>query len=266
MTHPPDLPLDLDEVAAEVGVHYQTVYRWVRAGKLTADMVSGRYLVRRDDLDAFLAARSTPTRPKAPGAARLARAADKMHAALISGDEIAARDLARAIVTERTPIADFIQEVLVPPLRRIGQDWHDGTLSIAVEHRASAITERLLGEVAPRPRGRKRGTVLVAAVSGDRHSLPTTMAAVTLRDNNWSVYHLGADMPPEELVQFCKDNHVDVTVLTLANPDCRDLAERTGATIEASGTPVIVGGPGRTLDELLERVRAAARTPRLSVG
>ena len=255
----PDTVLDLDEVAAEVGVVYQTVYRWVRAGRLPADMVDGRYRVRRHDLDAFLEARATPTRRKAPGEARLLRAADKMHTALVTGDENAARDLAQAIVVEQTPVADLIQKVLVPPLVRIGQDWHEGSLSIWVEHRASAITERVLGEVAPRPRGRKRGTVMVAAVSGDRHSLPTTMAAVTLRDNNWIVHHLGADMPPDELVGFCSEHDVDVAVLTLANPDCFDLAQQAGERIEASGTPVIVGGPGRTLDELLERVGDAAR-------
>ena len=252
--------LDLDEVAAEVGVHYQTVYRWVRAGKLAADMVDGRYRVQRHDLDTFLEARATPTRHRAPGEARLARAADKMHASLVSGDENAARDLAQSIVTEHTPVAELIQAVLVPPLIRIGQDWHDGKLSIWVEHRASAITERILGEVAPRPRGRKRGAVMVAAVAGDRHTLPTTMAAVTLRDNNWLVHHLGADMPPDELITFCSEHDVNVAVLTLANPDCRDLAERTGAEIETSGTPVIVGGPGRTLDELIELVRDIART------
>lgn len=259
MTPPSDTFLDLDEVAAEVGVHYQTVYRWVRSGKLTAEMVDGRYRVRRNELNRLLEARATPTPHRAPSAPRLARAADKMHEALVNGDEIAARDLARAIVTEHTSIADLIQEVLVPPLRRIGQDWHDGKLSIWVEHRASALTERILGEVAPRPRGRKRGTVMVAAVAGDRHTLPTTMAAVTLRDNNWNVHHLGADMPADELIGFCDAHDVDVAVLTLANPDCRELAERTGVDLAKAGTPSIVGGPGRTLEELLEQVGSASR-------
>lgn len=259
MISPAEDSLELDQVAEEVGVHYQTVYRWVRAGKLAADMVDGRYRVERRDLADFLEARNTPTRPKPPGAPRLARAADKMHAALVAGDELAARDLARAIATEHTSVADLIQQVLVPPLRRIGQDWHDGKLSIWVEHRASAIAERILGEVSPRPRGRRRGTVMVAAVSGDRHNLATTMAAVTLRENNWFVHHLGADMPPEELIRFCAEHEIDVAVLTLVNPDCAELAETTATTIEAAGTPVVVGGPGRTLEELVEQVSTTVR-------
>ncbi len=253
----PDEELELDDVAEEVGVHYQTVYRWVRAGKLPAAVVDGRYRVQRHDLAAFLEARRTPTRAKPPGAPRLARAAGKMHAALSTGDEFAARDLAGALVAEHTPLVDLIQQVIVPSLLRIGQDWHDGKLSVWVEHRASAITERILGEVAPRPRGRRRGTVMVAAVSGDRHSLATTMAAVVLRDNNWRVHHLGADMPADELVRFCGDHEIDVAVLTVVNPECGDLARETADRIRAAGTPVVVGGPGRSLDDLILQVRDA---------
>ena len=247
----------LEDVAEEVGVHYQTVYRWVRAGKLPADVVHGRYRVMRGDLVEFIEARRTPRRPAPPSAPRLRRAADTMHTALSTGDEYRARDLARALVAEHTSIADLVQEVLVPPLRRIGQDWHDGKVSIWVEHRASAITERILGDVAPQPRGRRRGTVMVSAVSEDRHSLATTMAAVALLENNWRVHHLGADMPVDELVKFCDEHEIDVAVLTVVNSECIELAENTAARIRNSGTPAVVGAPGRTLHELVQMVQAA---------
>lgn len=252
---PPADTLGLDDIAEEVGVHYLTVYRWVRAGLLPADMVGGRYRVMRHDLAAFIEARRTPKRPRTPGARRLERAAVTMHTALLTGDESAAQDLASALIAEHTSIADLVQQVLVPSLRRIGQDWHDGELSIWVEHRASAITERILGQVAPRPRGRRRGRVMVAAVSGDRHSLATTMAAMVLRDNNWWVHHLGADIPPDELVRFCDEHEIDVAVLTVVNPTCVDLANTTAARIRKAGTRVVVGGPGRTMHELIDMVK-----------
>ena len=256
--------LDLGLVAERVGVHYQTVYRWVRAGKLPAVIVGGRYRVDPKELVNLRQARNTPTPGRAPGVRRLARAADRMHAALVVGDELEARDLAQGLIAEGTPVADLIQRVIVPPLRRIGQDWHDGHLTIWVEHRASAITERILGEVAPRPRGRRRGMVMVAAVAGDRHSLATTMAAVTLRGDNWFVHHLGADMPPDELVRFCDEEDITVAVLTLVNTDCTELAHETANRIEQTCTPVIVGAPGRTLEELvrLTREHAANGDPR----
>jgi MerR family transcriptional regulator, light-induced transcriptional regulator len=249
--------VDLQQAADELGVHYQTAYRWVRTGKLPAQFVSGRYQVGRSDISAMAAQRAVPRSPAPPSAKRMTRTAERLHDALVDGDESTVRQLARGLVDEGAPIVDVIQEVLVPALVRIGTDWHAGRLSIWVEHRASAIVERLLGELSPNPRGRRRGTVMVAAVSGDLHSLPTSMAALALRADNWTVEHLGADMPPDELVRFCADHDVDVAVLSSTNPDTAESATETADRIRAAGTPVVLGAPGRTLDDLVESTRAA---------
>ena len=181
-----------------------------------------------------------------------------MHDALIAGDEGTARTIVRTLLSEGTSIVGVVQQVIVPPLIRIGHAWRDGQLSILVEHRASAIVERILGEIAPNPRGRRRGTVVVASVSGDLHSLPTSMAAVALRADNWHVEHLGADMPPAELVQFCAEHDIDVAIISSTNPDTAELAARTAQRLEKAGTPCVLGAPGRTLDDLVSRVRTAA--------
>lgn len=248
--------LDLQSAADEIGVHYQTAYRWVRNGKLAASTVDGKYRIERSALDSLIRTRSTPRRPAAPNHKRLDTAAVAMYDALVDGDEPAATELARRLVAEGSSLAVFIQRVLVPAVARVGAEWHDGRLSIWQEHRASAITDRLLGEIARNPRGRRRGTVMVAAVEGDRHSLPTTMAAMALRDANWRVHHLGADIPDQEILDFCSSQHVDVAVLTVTDADRAAHATSLGRRIEASGVPVLVGGPGRSLHELLDLVDA----------
>ncbi len=250
--------VDLQQAAAELGVHYQTAYRWVRTGKLPAHLVGGRYLVDRSDIASLGAERAAPRAPTPPTSRRMGAAAERTHALLVAGDEAAARQLIVGLVAEGASIVDVIQQVIVPPLVRIGADWHAGLLTIWVEHRASAIVERILGELAPNPRGRRRGTALVAAVSGDFHSLPTSMAAVALRGDNWTVEHLGANMPPDELVRFCDEHDVDVAVISSTNPETAALAATTADSIRAGGTPVVLGAPGLTLDDLLASARAAA--------
>ena len=180
-----------------------------------------------------------------------------MHDALLDGDEATVRKLARRLVDDGTSIVELIQSVFAPPLRHIGRAWHDGHLPIWIEHRASAIVERTLGELAPNPRGRRRGTAMIAAVAGDQHSLPTTMAAVALREANWHVHHLGANMPGDELVRFCAEHDVDLAVLSVTNPDMSELADDTAGRIRAAGTPTIVGGPGRSLEQLVDEARAS---------
>lgn len=254
--------LDLQQAADALGVHYQTAYRWVRSGQLAAKLVGGQYVVTRDDLDALERSRRTPRTPPQPSKKRLDRAAERMYEALLGGDEQGARKVASRLVEDGTPMTDLIQEVLVPPLCRIGEQWHCGELTVWAEHRASAIVERLLGEFAPNPRGRRRGTAVVAALSGDHHALPTMMAAAALRDDNWHVQHFGADLPPDEVVQYCDGHGVTVAVLTVTNLAVRQLAETTAERLRANDTSTIVGGPGRTLDELVGLAReigAAAR-------
>jgi excisionase family DNA binding protein len=43
------------EAAPYARVHSDTLYRWIRSGRLPAVKVVGRWYVRRDDLDKFLA-------------------------------------------------------------------------------------------------------------------------------------------------------------------------------------------------------------------
>ena len=248
--------LALREAAALLGVHYQTAYRWVRSGRLPAQLIDTRYVVSRQDLDAVDARRRAPGAPKAPSRKRIDRHAERMHVALVDGDEATARQLARRLVDEGTSVIELIQSVFAPPLRRIGQDWHDGHMPIWIEHRASAIVERVLGELAPNPRGRRRGTAMVAAVAGDQHSLPTTMAAVALRESNWHVHHLGANMPDHELVRFCAEYDIDLAVISVTNPDVAPLADHTAEQVRATDTPAIVGGAGRSLEQLVEEADA----------
>ncbi len=265
MTQPEDHQLELQEAADALGVHYQTAYRWVRNGRLPARLVGNKYVVFRRDIESLDASRRTPIAPAAPGRRRIDRQAERMHEALLAGDEATVRKIARQLVDDGTGIVELIQSVVAPGLRHIGQAWHDGELTIWVEHRASAIVERSLGELAPNPRGRRRGTAMVAAIAGDVHSLPTTMAAVALREANWHVEHLGADMPGDELVRFCAEHDVDLAVISVTNPDVAEIADETAELLRAAGTYTIVGGPGRSLDELV-REAGTSTVPRAAAS
>jgi excisionase family DNA binding protein len=46
----PTAPVDLQTAADDLGVHYQTAYRWVRSGRLGAELVRGRFLVSPTDI------------------------------------------------------------------------------------------------------------------------------------------------------------------------------------------------------------------------
>ncbi|CAN5549760.1 hypothetical protein BH23ACT3_BH23ACT3_17710 [soil metagenome] len=252
-----DAPFDLQTAADHLGVHYQTAYRWVRSGELAAALVHGRYLLDAHDVTAFAERRA---RPSAPRARRpwggFEPLSEKMYEQLHAGDEKAARKLVDGLVSDGVALTTVMQDVLVPALRHIGTEWHAGRLTVWVEHQASAIVDRIIGSHHPTPRGRRRGTAVVAALSGDRHALPTSMAAAALREDNWRVHHLGAEMHGGEIVRFCDETPLDLAVLTLTAPEAEPVVNHTAAALESRGLRTLVGRPGRTLDELLELARA----------
>lgn len=252
-----DNDIDLATAAEQLGVHYQTAYRWVRSGELPAVRRRGRYRLDPGAVAAFGEQRDQPQRPQA----RRPRGgfgplADRMFDHLVAGDERSARTAVATLVDGGVGLTTVMQEVLVPALARVGSQWRAGHLSIWVEHQASAIVERIIGGHHPMPRGRRRGTAMVAALSGDLHVLPTSMAAAALREDNWHVHHLGADMPGDELVQFCRETEPDLAVLTMTAVEVRDEVERTAARLTDLGVRTLTGEPGRTLQELVDLSRS----------
>jgi methylmalonyl-CoA mutase cobalamin-binding subunit len=88
------------------------------------------------------------------------------------------------------------------------------------------------------------------------------MAAAVLREDHWHVEHLGADMPPEDVLQFATAAGADLVVLSVTVGEHAGAAEETARRLAGAGIPAVVGGPSRTLDELLAEARAQAPAAR----
>ena len=87
MIESPETMLELQSAADALGVHYQTAYRWVRSGRLPAQLTGGKYLVSAHDVAEVGANRERPQTPAAPSPARLQRQSERLHQALLDGDE-----------------------------------------------------------------------------------------------------------------------------------------------------------------------------------
>lgn len=181
----------------------------------------------------------------------------RLHAAIRSGNESLARQqfgrLARG-----SSLTDLCESLIAPALARIGDQWATGEISIGVEHRASAICERLIAGHATAPQGRPRGTAIVATAPGERHSLPSLMATACLREDRWLVHHLANDLPAAEVAELAKCCDASLVVLSSATMAAVRAAVHGAREITATvpGVRMLIGRPG---DSLL-RLRDLART------
>ncbi len=256
--------LSLRQAAELLGVHYQTAYGWVRQGLLPAAKAGRNYQVRVADVDAFGARRTAGAPPRPEVRVRNWKPqADQFYDAIVAGSErLAQRRLER--LAAGVPFIELCERVVAPALRRIGDDWAAGDVTIAVEHRASAICVRLLAPLAARqPRGRPRGLAVTATPPGERHGLPPLMAAGSLREDHWLVQHLGTDLPANEVGRLACDIAAGLVVLSAATEEGaqRGAAEAAQLAQANPGLLVLAGRPGESLYDLRALTRMLAVGP-----
>jgi MerR family transcriptional regulator, light-induced transcriptional regulator len=247
--------MDLQEAAGTLGVHYQTAYAWVRGGTLPARKVGRGYEVSESAVQALAARRRHGLQPPRPIHVRdWAAQAQGLYSAIAAGEETQARHRLERLAAG-VPLIDLCEQVIAPALRRIGDDWAAGLVSIAQEHRASAICERLLAVQARQPAGRPRGVAVVATPPGERHGLPALMAAACLREDRWLVHHLATDLPVAEVARFADQAGADLVAFSSATGEAARRAQDAARSV-AAGRPrlrVLAGRPGDSLHDLLAR-------------
>ena len=104
-------PLTLPEAAEELGVHYMTVYRYVRTGRLPAKRVEAWQIDRRPQARAATRAGGRRRRPTGP-----APSVPRLEARLIAGDEGGAWTLLEAALASGTTPEDLLLELIGPTL------------------------------------------------------------------------------------------------------------------------------------------------------
>jgi len=183
-----------------LGVHYMTVYRYVRTGKLPATRVGGAWQVDPDDLAQMKPA--VPRYSRNP-AARATATKAQLEARLLAGDEPGAWGVLEAALASDHSPSEVLLQLVAPALESIGDRWHADELTVADEHRASAVAVRLISRIGARfgRRGPKRGSVVITTPPAEQHSAPVAIAADLLRWAGFNVIELGADTPADALAQ-----------------------------------------------------------------
>lgn len=245
----PSETLTLQETADRLGVHYMTVYRWVRTGLLPATKHDGAWQVRVEDADARAdGARDGPGPAKTSRPRRRidhgARLADR----LLAADEGGATRLVDDALAGGVNAEDMCVDVIADAMRRVGDAWERGDASVGDEHQARVIASRLVAHLAPQltRRGRKRPPIVLGSVSGEQHDLPVGLLAAALRGRGHSVIELGADSPPSAFADAVQHNKpVHAVGVYAARSNDAVIAETVRAVGNvAPDVPVVVGGAG----------------------
>lgn len=246
-----------------------TIKRWADAGHLSSTKTVGghrRFVLdevarfqNERDLGGALAAH--PARRAATTATTTARSSRrKLREADVAGffdavaggqDETATSRLLELYLSG-VPLAQIFDRVVGGSLRRVGEYWHGGRMSVADEHLATrtalAALAALHRSAAPHRRGINRLTAICCAPEAELHEVPLACVQILLAHAGWRVVNLGANTPFYALADAVEKFRprlvcVSSTANLALDRNAREYEQFRHVAL-ASGSRIVLGGEG----------------------
>jgi MerR family transcriptional regulator, light-induced transcriptional regulator len=145
------------------------------------------------------------------------------------------------------PFEEAVQRILLPLQRRVGELWHEGRLSIAVEHYVTKIIQQKLFSVMNQlPVNEFGPRILIACPEGETHEIGAQAVAYFAATRGCHVYYLGPNLPSSDLLTFCEKIKPDLVLLSLTEvkPEADALQQLKELEQIATRWSVAVGGQG----------------------
>ncbi len=268
------------EAARALGVSEASVKRWADSGLLPTEKTAGGHRRFRPEDIAVMrrathadeaagaeehAKRSVAKRAARPprlAAGRVSSLVEETFGALLGGREEEIAALLVNLHLEGQTVGAIADQFVCAAMRRVGDLWHAGELSVTQEHvatRTATCALRSLGTAASAGRG-AGPLALVCSVEEDYHALPVRLAALTLEARGFEVFNLGVSTPFSalaEALEMFRPRLVCVSATALAGLDraAREYAEFS-RTARRRGASVVLGGAGFAGGEVRRRFPA----------
>jgi methanogenic corrinoid protein MtbC1 len=144
------------------------------------------------------------------------------------------------------PFEEALHNILLPLQERVGDLWHDGRVSVAVEHYVTKLVQQKLFSVMNLMPGSEDGpTVVVACPSGEFHEIGAQAAAYLCAARRCRVNYLGPDVPVSALSAFCSQVRPQLIVLAMTTLQTdNDVSSLVRGLSNEVGrlAPIVVGG------------------------
>jgi DNA-binding transcriptional MerR regulator/methylmalonyl-CoA mutase cobalamin-binding subunit len=176
---------------------------------------------------------------------------------------------------------EVVQTLYLRLLQRVGDLWHRGQLSIAVEHFVEKmVTARVLAVLQSTPQPASGHLALCACPADERHEVGLFAAALSLKAGGFPVTILGGDVPAEELRAAVETSAPSIVVLAITNQMAAATASRLREVLESDPirrVPLILGGSAARgfaltlqrqativdrIEEIVDTARALVHPPR----
>ena len=114
---------------------------------------------------------------------------------------------------------DLIQQVIVPTLTKVGQDFQDFVIFLPelmyageAAEKATAILEEYI--VASGKQSASLGTLVIGTVENDVHDIGKNIVSTLMRSHGFKVVDLGRDVSPSSFLDAAQKENADIIAMS----------------------------------------------------
>lgn len=203
------------QAAKFLGVSESSLKRWCDSGRIKATKTPGGHRkIEQVDLVEFARAHhgakidvSALAALEVNGSHRdLKSASHSLALALLSGNEVQARQQVIDLYADGYPVSKILDEVITSAFREIGDLWECANAESYQERQSCEICRRILFELRQVILQSDDGPIAIGAtLEGDIYQLPTTMVELVLRTNGYRATSLGSSIPATSFANAIRD-------------------------------------------------------------
>lgn len=125
--------------------------------------------------------------------------------------------LNRSLLTQGS--IGFIEEIVSPLARTIGEHWEAGRLDAYSEHLATGVIRQVVTRIFAWAHPDPAAPVLIVTTpAGQRHEIGAILAAATAQTDAWTVLFLGSDLPARDIARAAEQARAAAVALSIVYP------------------------------------------------
>jgi methanogenic corrinoid protein MtbC1 len=170
---------------------------------------------------------------------------------LLALDSAGAMQLIESSATDAGSIFDLYVHILQPAQREIGRLWQVNSISVAVEHYATATAQQILHRLSRMvpAQTQRNARILGICGEGEHHCVGLEMVCSLCQLDGWDTYFVGANTPTDSAIELARQLQPDIIAVSmttlLALQSTRILIAKLKEALP--GTAIVAGGYAATL-------------------
>ena len=171
---------------------------------------------------------------------------ERLAQAIIEGTKEGLADDLNEALEDRAPL-QIINGPLMAGMDEVGRQFNANQLIVAEVLQSAESMKFAVSHLEPhmdRADTATKGKVVLATVKGDVHDIGKNLVEIILSNNGYEVINLGIKVPPQDLIEACREHNPDMIGLSGLLVKSAQMMVETVKDFRQSGvdSPILVGG------------------------